>query len=70
MSATIYHVGPVGDHWEVEDSNGKPIADVTTKEEAIQAAQEAASADAEAEILVHTADGVVEKEIAAGRNGT
>lgn len=69
MGAIVFHVGPVGDHWEVEDANGKTIADGTTKEDAIEAACDAAKAEHGAEIVVHTADGSVEKAITPRTTG-
>ena len=57
------HVSPTGENWEVEKESGASVAQAETKEEAIEAAQEAASEEGASEIIIHTADGRVEKEI-------
>lgn len=60
------HVNPTGENWEVESSVGT-VAQAETKEEAIQAAREAASEHQAEAIIVHTSDGMVEKEIPVTR---
>jgi hypothetical protein len=61
MRNAVYHVAPVAEHWEVEDTGGQMIAEAATKEEAIEAAREAAGQ--KIDIVIHTADGAVEREI-------
>ena len=56
------HVNPTGENWEVESSVGT-VAQAETKEEAIEAAREAAVEHQAESIIVHTSDGMVEKEI-------
>lgn len=58
----VLHVNQAGENWEVETETTS-VAQTETKEEAIQAAQEAA-AELHAElIVVHTSDGRVESEL-------
>lgn len=59
------HVNPTGENWEVESTVGT-VAQAETKEEAIEAAREAAVEHGAESIIVHTADGMVEKEITLG----
>jgi hypothetical protein len=56
------HVNPSGENWDVESVVGT-IAQAETKEEAIEAAREAAAEHRAESIIVHTSDGMVEKEI-------
>lgn len=56
------HINQTGENWEVE-SESRTVAQAETKQEAIEAAQEAAH-DLKAEtIVVHTSDGMVESEM-------
>lgn len=57
------HVSQTGENWEVEQETGGTVAQAETKEEAIEAAKEAAPSIGASEIVIHTADGRVEKEI-------
>ncbi|MHA3773034.1 DUF2188 domain-containing protein [Verrucomicrobiota bacterium sgz303538] len=56
------HVNPTGENWEVESTVGT-IAQAETKQEAIEAAKEAAAEHHAQAIIVHTSDGMVEAEI-------
>jgi hypothetical protein len=56
------HVSQAGESWEVEDQS-QTLAQAQTKEEAIDAAHEAASEKRVEKIVVHTADGKIEVEI-------
>jgi hypothetical protein len=56
------HVNPTGENWEVE-SEVATLAQAETKEQAIEAARDAAPEVGADRILVHTSDGLVEKEI-------
>jgi hypothetical protein len=56
------HVNPTGENWVVESDTGT-LAQAETKEEAIEAAREAGRQLGAERIIIHTADGMVEKEI-------
>jgi predicted RNase H-like HicB family nuclease len=56
------HVNPTGENWEVESEAGT-LAQAETKQEAIEAAKEAAAEQNASEILVHTSDGMVESQL-------
>jgi creatinine amidohydrolase/Fe(II)-dependent formamide hydrolase-like protein len=56
------HVSQTGENWEVESEAGT-LAQAETKQEAIEAAHEAAREVQASEILVHTHDGMVEAQI-------
>jgi hypothetical protein len=56
------HVSQTGQNWEVEDQS-QTIAQTETKEDAIDAAREAAAEKKVEKIVVHTADGRIEVEI-------
>jgi hypothetical protein len=56
------HVSMIGENWEVE-SETATLAQAETKEEALEAAQEAARGEQAETIVVHTSDGMIEKEI-------
>ena len=60
------HVSATGENWEVESDSGT-VAQAETKEEAIQAAKEAAPEAGAASILVHTSDGRIDEEITVRR---
>ncbi len=55
------HVNETGENWEVE-SESSTVAQAETKQEAIEAAQEAAQELGADSIVVHTSDGMVESE--------
>ena len=63
ISKSDVHVNPTGDNWEVED-HVQTLAQAETKEEAIDAAKEAAAEKGAEKIVIHTHDGGVEREIA------
>ena len=65
----VVHVSPTGANWDVESPAGT-LAQGETKEEAIEAAHEAAAGIDATKIVVHTSDGMVEREIAAERSGS
>jgi hypothetical protein len=56
------HVSQTGENWEVEDLS-QTLAQAETKEEAIDAAHDAARDMKADKIVVHTADGRIEVEI-------
>jgi hypothetical protein len=56
------HVSQIGENWEVEDS-AQTLAQAETKEEAIDAAKDAAHEKQAAKIVVHTSDGKIDTEI-------
>jgi hypothetical protein len=56
------HVSQTGENWEVEDQS-QTLAQAETKDEAIDAAQDAAGEKRADKIVVHTADGRIEVEI-------
>ena len=56
------HVSQIGENWEVEDQS-QTLAQAETKEDAIDAAQDAAREMKADKIVVHTADGRIEVEI-------
>lgn len=56
------HVNPTGENWEVESEAGT-LAQAETKQEAIEAAHEAAKDVQASEIVVHTSDGMVEAHL-------
>ena len=56
------HINQTGEHWEVEN-HVQTLAQAETKAEAIEAAIEAALDSDVEQIVVHTADGAVEKAI-------
>ena len=56
------HVNQTGENWEVE-SESSTVAQAETKQEAIEAAQEAAQELKAESIVVHTSDGMVESEL-------
>jgi predicted RNase H-like HicB family nuclease len=62
------HVNITGENWEVEGPAGT-IAQAETKEEALEAAHEAAREQGAVAIKVHTSDGMVEQEIAVVPQG-
>ena len=56
------HVNPTGENWEVESESGT-LAQAETKAQAIDAAREAAPELGADRIVIHTGDGMVEREI-------
>ena len=56
------HVNPTGENWEVESESGT-LAQAETKAQAIDAAREAAPELGAERIVIHTGDGMVEREI-------
>jgi hypothetical protein len=56
------HVNLTGENWEVESDTGT-LAQTETREEAMEAAREVARQIGAARIVVHTSDGLIEKEI-------
>ena len=56
------HINQTGENWEVE-SESSTVAQAETKQEAIEAAQEAAQELKAETIVVHTSDGMVESEL-------
>jgi hypothetical protein len=56
------HISQTGESWEVEDQS-QTLAQAGTKEDAIDAAREAAADKKVEKIVVHTADGKIEVEI-------
>jgi diacylglycerol kinase family enzyme len=56
------HINQTGENWEVE-SESSTVAQAETKQEAIEAAQEAAQELRAETIVVHTSDGMVEAEM-------
>ena len=59
------HVNPTGENWEVESDAGT-LAQAETREDAMEAARDVARQIGAKQIVVHTADGLVEKEIEVG----
>ena len=66
-AAKNLHVNPTGENWEVE-SDAATLAQAETKEQAIEAARDAAPELGADRIVVHTSDGLVEKEIPLSRS--
>lgn len=58
----VIHVHPIGENWEIETAAGV-VAQAESKEEALEAARETAVEKKATLIIVHTSDGLVEKEI-------
>lgn len=56
------HVSMTGENWEVE-TDKQTLAQAETKEEALEAAREAAEATGAEKIVVHTSDGMTETEL-------
>jgi uncharacterized protein DUF2188 len=56
------HVSMTGENWEVESAT-TTLAQTETKEEAIEEARSAAAERHAESIVIHTSDGMVEKEI-------
>jgi hypothetical protein len=56
------HVSQTGESWDVETAS-TPLASAGSKEEAIELAKAEAAAQEAKAIVVHTSDGMVEKEI-------
>jgi predicted amidohydrolase YtcJ len=63
------HVSMTGENWEVE-TDKQTLAQAETKEEALEAAREAAQAAQAEKIVVHTSDGMVEKELPTPKSGS
>jgi hypothetical protein len=56
------HISQSGDSWDVETASTS-LASAGSKEEAIELAKSLAAAQEAKAIVVHTSDGLVEKEI-------
>jgi hypothetical protein len=56
------HVSMSGESWDVE-TESSTLASASSKEEAIEAAKEAAPDEGAKNILIHTSEGLIDKKI-------